>query len=543
MDQKKLNEYNFSTSSDEIGAPSGQTNQIPKGKAKTIEEEIHFLTHLSMMVQEKNEKYKKIIEEKIKNKTGYHTIDEEFEYDFEKNQKGNSKNDIIKANNSKKLKKIFLILKNSAYHIYKLQLIQFAESIKRIYKNSKTNEFFITFDNTDEEIPPIILNQKDYNNLISIRDKYSNNDILSSFISKEDCVNPNSINNPKKNSKTLTPNKINKNGILVINQNNHAKSKDDTHINDTINKGNFYYLSSYNICHQCKLQKIDEDLIKCQYVHTVPHPQNQNNNNTNNNHNKLHNNNNKNSQSNINNENSINYFFIGQSAIILTNKIYYLKNYDDSVKELVDNYFAKLKENNKKCEKYYCKNCLRSIYDIDINEIRKKNFRCPACSNRCNCTRCIRYENLIKQIAYYLNNYGDMDKLYDYLIKQNSIFEKLKDYLVCSKFICFDFNTKNYTPLKLNIPYNKSSGNSANSENKNNKNNELNSLDLLKYKNNLEKMQIDFCNIFDEANLKKQLYDTEFFKLKENMIKDKESDKKSKKLIGHKIKKVNGKKK
>jgi hypothetical protein len=242
----------------------------------------------------------------------------------------------------------------------------------------------------------------------------------------------------------------------------------------------------------------------------------------------------------MNNDNIINYFFIGQSAIILTNKIYYLKNYDDSIKELVDNYFVKLKENNRKCEKYYCKNCLRSIYDIDINEIRKKKFRCPACSNRCNCTRCIRHENLIKQIAYYLNNYGDMDKLYDYLVKQNSIFEKLKDYLVCSKFICFDFYTKNYTPLKLNITYTKGAGNSSDGEIKNN---ELNSLNLLKYKNNLEKMQIDFCNLFDEANLNKQLYDTEFFKIKENMCRDKGNDKKSKKLIGHKIKKVNNKKK
>ena len=322
-----------------------------------------------MLVQEKNEKYKNIIEDKIKNKSGYNTIDEEFEYEFEKKEKGSKGGKLfsIKANNSKKLKRIFLILRNSAYHIYKLQLVQFAESIKRIYRNSKTNEYFITFDNTDEDIPPIILNQKDYNNLISIRDKYSNNDILSSFISKEDCVNPNSINNPKK-GKTLTPNKINKTSSNIL---NHNKSKDDTNINDIVNKGNFHHLSSYNICHQCKLQKIDEDLIKCQYVHTTPHPQSPNNNNSNNSHNKI---NNKNSKANINNDNSINYFFIGQTAIILTNKIYYLKNYDDSVKELIDNYFIKLKDNNKKCQKYYCKNCLRSIYDIDINEIKKKKF-------------------------------------------------------------------------------------------------------------------------------------------------------------------------
>ena len=545
LDQKKLNEYNFSGNSDlSIFSPT-----LPgKGKIKSIDEEINFLTELSMLVQEKNEKYKNLIEEKMKNKTGYQTIDEEFQYDFD-----NKKNDKIKYNfnniqihNSKKLDKILLILKNSAFHIYKLQLIQFAENIKRIYKNSKTKEYFITFDNTDEEIPSIILGEKDYNNLIAIRDKYSNNDILSSFISKEDCVNPNSINNQKKN-KCLTPNKIknNNNTILKINQ---KKSKDDSYFDNISNnnifshssKGNFYYLSSYNICHQCKLQKIDEDLIKCQYIHTFPNTQNQNSNNIKSSHsNNKNKNKNNNTQSNLQNENPINYFFIGQSAIILTNKIYYLKNYDDSVKELVDNYFVhKLKETTKKCEKYYCKNCLRSIYDIDINEIRKKNFRCPYCSNRCNCSRCIRYENLIKQIAYYLNNYGDIDKLYDYLVQQNSIFEKLKDYLILSKFICIDFNTKNYTPLKLNIPNSKNQNNSNDGDYKNN---ELNSLELLKYKKNLEKMQMDFCNIYDETNLKKQLYDTEILKIKETN--NKESEKEDQKLIGQKIKSPNNRKK
>ena len=532
-----MNEY-FSTFSD---SNASLVSQAIKGKIKTIDEEINFLKELSMIVQEKNEKYKSLIEERMKDKSGYQTIDEEFEYDFEnkKNNKLKENSKDLKISNSKKLEKIFLILKNSAYHIYKLQLVQFAECIKRIYKNSKTNEYFITFDNTDEEIPSIILGEKDYKNLISIRDKYSNTDILSSFISKEDCVNPNSINNQKKN-KCLTPNKIkNNNNILLIKQN---KAKDDSFFDNIANnnifshsgKGAFYYLSSYNVCHQCKLQKIDDDLIKCQHMPIIPNI-NQNTNNIKTSYNSK----NKNTQKNLPNENPINYFFIGQSAIILTNKIYYLKNYDDSVKELVDNYFVhKLKETAKKCEKYYCKNCLRSIYDIDINEIRKKNFKCPFCSNRCNCSRCIRNENLIKQIAYYLNNYGDIDKLYNYMVKKNSIFEKLKDYLILTKFICIDFNTKNYTPLKSNLSGLKNQNNSNDRENKNN---DLNSLELLKYKKNLEKMQIDFCNIYEETNLKKQLYDTEILKIKESG--NKESEKVEKKLIGNKVKNPNNRKK
>ena len=549
MDQKKLNEYNISLSDSSApqGSASSTTKNIEKGKGrnKSIEEEINFLTQLSMQVQEKNEKYKNLIEDKIRNNIGYQTIDDEFEYHFSEDNKidkSKKNSNSINTKNCKKLEKISLILKNSAYHIYKLQLAQFAECIKRIYKNTKKNQYLITFDNTEEQIPSIILEQKDYMNLISIRDKYTNNDILSSFISKENCINPNSINKEKKN-KSLTPNKNNNQFAL----NNSSKNKDNLNINKNISnysstleekKIGSNILFSYNICHQCKLQKIEEDLIKCQHIHTIP--QSINTNNTSSSHN------NKNNSNNTNNESPINYFFIGQSAIILTNKIYYLKNYDDSVKELVDNYFIhKLKEVNKKCEKYYCKNCLRSIYDIDINDIRKKNFRCPACSNRCNCSRCIRNENLIKQIAYYLNNYGDIDKLYDYLVKKNSIFEKLKDYLILGKFICVDFNTKNYVPLKLNIPQNSSIKN--NEVDGGNKNNILNSLELIKYKNNLEKMQIDFCNIYDEANLKKQLYDTEFLKIKEGINKDikenDKSDKNNKKFIGKKVKNPNSRKK
>ena len=151
------------------------------------------------------------------------------------------------------------------------------------------------------------------------------------------------------------------------------------------------------------------------------------------------------------------------------------------------------------------------------------------CSNRCNCSRCIRNENLIKQIAYYLNNYGDVNKLYDYLVKQNSIFEKLKDYLLLSKFICVDFNTKNAIPIKINYGgknNNSSNNNIINTTNEEEKNNVINFDELLKYKKNLEKMQLEFCDIFDETNLNKQEFDCQFMKLVENKD-NKESTKKN----------------
>ena len=518
-----MNEYNFPPNLEKLKDSSA------KGKEISIEEEIKFLTQLSHLVQEKNERYKNIIEEKIKKNSGYQTIDEEFDYEIE-NKKNEKKNDSNPKKN-KKLEKIDIILKNSAYHIYKMQLTQFAESIKRIYKNSKNNQYLIFFDNTDEDIPSIVLDEKDYQNLISIRDKYPNNEILSGFISKENCVNPNSIKSSKKN-KRLTPIKINNIPSLEETNKKKEKYKDDSAFNYVTYpvKGNFYYLSSYNICHQCKLQKMDEDLIKCQCVKHVNNPEATPP--ANKNHTKKNNQKNKN----MNMENPINYFFIGQSAIILVNKIYYLRNYDDSVKELVDTYFLnKFKENDKKCEKYYCKNCLRTTYDFDVNEIKKKNFKCPSCSNRCNCSRCIRNENLIKQIAYYLNNYGDINKLYDYLIKQNSIFEKLKDYLLLSKFICIDCNSKNSVPFKINYG---GKNNNSNNINEEEKNNVLNFDELLKYKKNLEKMQLEFCDVFDETNLKKQKYEIKLMDIKEKEEKSEKNEKTEKSEKPEKVDKV-----
>jgi hypothetical protein len=86
-----LEEYNLSSFFEKTqGTPI-------KTKEKSIEEEIKFLTQLSLLVQEKNENYKKLIEEKIKKNSGYQTIDEEFDYEIEnekKDEKKSSKKDL-----------------------------------------------------------------------------------------------------------------------------------------------------------------------------------------------------------------------------------------------------------------------------------------------------------------------------------------------------------------------------------------------------------------------------------------------------------------
>ena len=71
---------------------------------------------------------------------------------------------------------------------------------------------------------------------------------------------------------------------------------------------------------------------------------------------------------------------------------------------------------------------------------------------------------------------------------------------------------------------------------------EINTIDLLKYKNKLENVQINLCDLYDESNLFKQLYDAEFLRIKECQIngnsnkEGNDNKEKDKKLLGHKLK-------
>lgn len=473
-----------------------RSKYIDKSKINNINEEIDNLSQLIMKVQEKNEEYKKKLLENKEQKVIYKSIEDNFDYNF-----------LEKGDKSKKLSQIRLTLKNTAFHIFKLQLIQFSECIKRIYKNKKTLEYFITFDNIDssENMPPVVLNEKDYKHLISFREKYLNNEIFSSFILKENCCNPNLLIKSMKSKSLISKRKVNSQSVGI----NHYIKNYSSYPNisnfskkEKINIGEFC-LSSYNICHQCKLQKISEDLVKCQNGNHL----------NSGNHNGLNETNNQ-----------INYFFIGSNAIIICNKIYYLQNYDDSIKELINNYFVHRNKNIKKCDKYYCKNCLRSIYDINFNESNKKSFKCPSCLGRCNCSRCVRYEGLIKQIGYYLNNYGDIDKLYNFMVNQNSIFEKLKDFLVLSKFICINFSPRPYINLiDSNYIFE----------------NELKPLQLLKYKIDIEKSQNDFLQLYEEEYLKSLLFETQMISIKRNSHNQEQDNNKLIKYLNKKRKNKN----
>lgn len=458
-----------------------------------------------MNVQEKNAEIKNSIFGTKENKSKYKWLESSNDMDFEGNNVGT-----VSQNKNKKIELIELSLRNSAHHIYKLQMTQFAENIKRIkVKVTKIKggvekrEYKVSFDNTEANgnIPDIILNEKDYKNLIGYREKYFSNEIISSFIFRENCQNPGIIKNLDKNKMSIQNNKSRKNTKQISPQpsnipsitretlrNNKDKDKKKVEESalatpDNIIKGVFC-LPYYNVCHQCKLQKMSDDLIKCQFCPNcfcVEKKGSANKKNSS----SLH-------ENDINNQ--ISYFFIGTNVVIICNKIYYLQNYDDSIKELISNYFIHRVKNLKKCNKYFCKTCLKSVYDINFKEGKKKDFKCPSCQGRCNCSRCVRNECLIKQIAYYLNNYGDIDKLYNFMAKKSPIIEKLKDHLLTSKFVCINFSKR---------------GNTQPRNDKNNREKELSPLQFVKYKSSLEKMQSFFSELYDETYQRSLQYESE----------------------------------
>ena len=128
----------------------------------------------------------------------------------------------------------------------------------------------------------------------------------------------------------------------------------------------------------------------------------------------------------------------------------------------------------------------------------------------------------------------------------------MKDYLLLSKFICIDCNSKNSVPIKINYGGKNNNGNTNINEEE--KNNEINFDELLKYKKNLEKMQLEFCDVFNETNLKKQKFECQIMEMKEKEEKNKKTEtiekkpksgesKIKKKFIGRKIKRTGKKKK
>ena len=360
-------------------------------------------------------------------------IKEKYEKEIRKNKKPEKQ----------KIEEIELKLQTLSKQIYNLQMKQISESIIRIQKEKKNNNYIISFD-PSEIFNKVKINGNEYLELMSFRDNSICGNVLEAFILN------NNISNPK-----------------IIYNRNIDKHKENIQ-KEKMTIGNFV-LPTYNFCHQCKLKKLNECLIKCQMcnnniiIENKPKPK-------------------------------VNIFLVNNCFII----IYLLFNYDGNIKELIDNYFSYEKKNTYFCNRYYCENCLKQNYEINLDENEKKKFICPFCINHCSCSRCLRKEELMKLIAYYLTLGGKIDNLYNYLKGKNSIFEKLKDDILLSKFICFNLSNSEKEEIILNK--------------------KIKVEDLIQFRNKFEIQQQNFAYFFEKIRKQRQfnLVDMELINLKLN---------------------------
>ena len=327
---------------------------------------------------------------------------------------------------------------------------QLSESISQILKEKRNNNYIISFDPT-ENYHKVKINENEYLELISYRDNSLCGNVLEAFILNNNISNPKLLNNHNKN--------IEKNC-----KENNSKEK--------ITIGHFL-LPNYNFCHQCKLKKLNESLIKCQMCND-----------------------------NIDYENKpkpkVNIFSVNNAFIIQKEKIYLLINYDGNIKELIDNYFSYQKKNTYSCNRFYCESCLKQNYEIVLDDYDKKKFICPCCNNHCTCSRCLRKEELMKLIAYYLTLGGKIDYLYNFLKSKNLIFEKLKDDILLSKFIIFNLSSSEKEEIILNK--------------------KIKVEDLIEFRNKFEIQQQNFAYFFEKIRKQRQynLVDMELLNLKLN---------------------------
>ena len=165
---------------------------------------------------------------------------------------------------------------------------------------------------------------------------------------------------------------------------------------------------------------------------------------------------------------------------------------------MIDNYFSYQKKNTYSCNRFYCESCLKQNYEIVLDEYDKNKFICPGCYNHCTCSRCLRKEELMKLIAYYLTLGGKIDNLYNFLKSKNSIFEKLKDDILLSKFIIFNLSNSEKEEIILNK--------------------KIKVEDLIEFRNKFEIQQQNFAYFFEKIRKQRQynLVDMEILNLKLN---------------------------
>lgn len=173
-----------------------------------------------------------------------------------------------------------------------------------------------------------------------------------------------------------------------------------------------------------------------------------------------------------------------------------IRHFEGDPKEYIDNmeYYDEVNE----CRRYFCHFCLKGSYDIILDYIKnKKDWLCPYCTGICFCSRCTRNDKILKLIGLYISVDGDLSILYDSLITESIVLDKLNMNMVLSNIIVL-INDPALNPKET-------IGNIAKTEGKDME--KINSV-LTKcedYKSNLNQIKEYFETLFTQARIDKSL--------------------------------------
>lgn len=118
----------------------------------------------------------------------------------------------------------------------------------------------------------------------------------------------------------------------------------------------------------------------------------------------------------------------------IENKSLIIKHYDGDPRELIE--CTEKNEVHKECGRFFCHFCLKGSYDTIVDEVKtKKDWLCPYCTGVCFCSRCTRFDKILKLIGLYVSLGGELNELYDNLITKSGILDKLNNHMLLSNLI------------------------------------------------------------------------------------------------------------
>lgn len=171
-------------------------------------------------------------------------------------------------------------------------------------------------------------------------------------------------------------------------------------------------------------------------------------------------------------------------------------------KDIMENYINKSQKSKNDnihhqkiaCKRYFCYFCLKGSYDIIVDQVKyKKDFCCPFCVGTCFCTRCIRYEQILKLSTFYISLEGEIPDLIDFLMKKSNILERLEASLILNKISIINIFKNEKNTIKPNA----SKSNLLKGYTQDYKQNLYN--DLIKKREELEKKKIEADSFFNRC--------------------------------------------